>query len=38
MNGKIPEAGSDDWCELMMTKDSKTWTKEEQGQFAQSCI
>lgn len=38
MNGKIPEAGSDDWCELMMTKDGKTWTQEEQSQFAQHCI
>lgn len=38
LNGKIPEAGSDDWCELMMTKDGKTWTQEEQSQFAQHCI
>jgi type II secretory pathway pseudopilin PulG len=38
MNGKIPESGSDDWCELMMTKDGKSWSKEEQSQFAQNCI
>jgi hypothetical protein len=38
LNGKIPETGSDDWCELMMIKDGNTWTQEEQSQFAQHCI
>lgn len=38
MNGQIPEAGSEDWCELMMTKESKEWTQDEQSQFAQHCI
>lgn len=38
MNGKDPEAGTEDWCELMMTKESKEWTSEEQGVFAQHCI
>jgi GTP1/Obg family GTP-binding protein len=38
LNGKIPEVGSEDWCELMMTKDSNVWNQEEQSQFAQHCI
>lgn len=38
LNGRIPDVGSDDWCELMMVKDADAWTKEEQEVFAQRCI
>jgi type II secretory pathway pseudopilin PulG len=38
MEGRIPETGTEDWCELMMTKNADTWTQEEQSQFAQHCI
>lgn len=38
MNGTNPDAGTEDWCELMMTKESKEWTSEEQVQFSQHCI
>lgn len=37
-NGKIPEAGTEDWCESMMVKDSKEWTPDEQALFAKHCI
>jgi len=38
LNGRTPEVGSDDWCEVMMIKDAKDWTKEEQSLFAKNCI
>jgi hypothetical protein len=38
LNGRIPEEGSADWCEVMMVKDAKDWTKEEQSLFAKNCI
>lgn len=38
LNGRVPEVGSDDWCEVMMVKDAKDWTKEEQSLFAKNCI
>lgn len=38
LNGRIPDVGSDDWCELMMVKDADAWTKEEQEVFARRCI
>ena len=38
MNGKIPEAGTEEWCEFMMTKNADTWTLDEQSLFAQKCI
>lgn len=38
MEGKIPETGTEDWCELMMTKNADAWTEDEQAQFAQHCI
>jgi len=38
LNGRIPEVGSEDWCEVMMVKDAKDWTKEEQSIFAKNCI
>jgi|GEM_PF-2477183 len=38
LNGRTPEVGSDDWCEVMMIKDAKDWTKEEQLLFAKNCI
>lgn len=38
LNGRTPEVGSDDWCEVMMVKDAKDWTKEEQSLFAKNCI
>lgn len=38
LNGRVPEVGSDDWCEVMMVKDAKDWTKEEQSIFAKNCI
>lgn len=37
-NGKIPEPGTEEWCELMMTKNADTWTLDEQSLFAQKCI
>lgn len=37
-NGKVPEAGTEDWCEWMMVKDSKEWTPDEQALFAKHCI
>lgn len=38
LNGRVPEVGSDDWCEVMMVKDADAWTKEEQDIFAQRCL
>lgn len=38
LNGRVPEVGSDDWCEVMMVKDAKDWTKDEQSLFAKNCI
>ncbi len=38
MKDKNPEAGTDDWCEVMMVKPSKEWTTEEQQIFAKNCI
>lgn len=38
LNGRTPEVGSDDWCEVMMIKDAKDWSKEEQSLFAKNCI
>lgn len=38
LNGRIPDVGTDDWCEVMMVKDANAWTKEEQALFAQHCI
>lgn len=38
LNGRIPDVGSDDWCEVMMVKDADAWTKEEQEIFAQRCL
>lgn len=38
LNGRTPEVGSADWCEVMMVKDAKDWTKEEQSLFAKNCI
>lgn len=38
LNGRAPEVGSDDWCEVMMVKDADAWTKEEQDIFAQRCL
>ncbi len=38
LNGRVPEEGSADWCEVMMVKDAKDWTKEEQSLFAKNCI
>lgn len=38
LNGRVPDVGSDDWCEVMMVKDAKDWTKEEQSIFAKNCI
>lgn len=38
MKNKNPEAGTDDWCEVMMVKPSKEWTTEEQQTFAKNCI
>ncbi|WP_049629977.1 DUF3012 domain-containing protein [Cellvibrio sp. pealriver] len=38
MKNKNPEAGSADWCEVMMVKPSKEWTVDEQKTFAQHCI
>ncbi|HTF95689.1 MAG TPA: DUF3012 domain-containing protein [Cellvibrio sp.] len=38
MKDKNPEAGTDDWCEVMMVKPSKEWTPDEQQTFAKNCI
>jgi hypothetical protein len=38
LNGRTPELGSDDWCEVMMVKDAKDWTTDEQTLFAKNCI
>ena len=38
LNGRTPEVGSADWCEVMMVKDAKDWTKDEQSLFAKNCI
>jgi predicted negative regulator of RcsB-dependent stress response len=38
MNGRVPEVGSADWCEVMMVKDAAEWTKDEQSLFAKNCI
>lgn len=38
LNGRVPEVGSDDWCEVMMVKDADAWTKEEEDIFAQRCL
>ncbi len=38
MKDKNPQAGTDDWCEVMMVKPSKEWTAEEQQTFAKNCI
>ncbi len=38
LNGRIPDIGSDDWCEVMMVKNAKDWTEEEQSIFAKNCI
>lgn len=38
LNGHVPEVGSDDWCEVMMVKDAKDWTTDEQSLFAKNCI
>jgi Tfp pilus assembly protein PilW len=38
LNGRVPEIGSDDWCEVMMVKDGKDWTPDEQALFAKHCL
>jgi uncharacterized protein HemX len=38
LNGRVPEVGSDDWCEVMMVKDAKDWTLDEQSLFAKHCL
>lgn len=38
LNGRIPDAGSEDWCEVMMVKDADAWTEEEQKIFAKNCL
>lgn len=38
LNGRTPELGGDDWCEVMMVKDAKDWTTDEQSLFAKNCI
>jgi len=38
LEGQAIEVGSDDWCEIMMAKNSDAWTDEERSQFAQHCI
>lgn len=38
LNGRTPEVGSNDWCEVMMVKKANEWTKEEQALFAKNCI
>lgn len=38
LNGRVPEVGSNDWCEVMMVKSANDWTKEEQEIFAKNCL
>lgn len=38
LNGRTPDVGSNDWCEVMMVKKANEWTKEEQALFAKNCI
>lgn len=38
LNGRVPDIGSDDWCEVMMVKDAKDWTLDEQSLFAKHCL
>jgi hypothetical protein len=38
LNGRIPDVGSDDWCEVMMVKDDSAWTTNEQEIFATHCL
>ena len=38
LNGRVPDPGSEDWCEVMMVKDAKEWTTDEQSLFAKNCI
>lgn len=38
LNGRIPDIGSDDWCEVMMVKDASDWTTDEQAIFAKHCL
>ncbi len=38
LDGQVLAVGSDDWCEMMMAKNSDDWTEEERSQFAQHCI
>ncbi|WP_323814590.1 DUF3012 domain-containing protein [Cellvibrio sp. NN19] len=38
LNGRVPEVGSNDWCEVMMVKKANEWTEEEKVIFAQNCI
>lgn len=38
LNGRVPEIGTDDWCEMMMVKDAKDWTLDEQSLFAKHCL
>lgn len=38
LNGRVPEIGTDDWCEVMMVKDAKDWTLDEQSLFAKHCL
>lgn len=38
LNGRTPDVGSEDWCEVMMVKDAKEWTVDEQSLFAKNCI
>lgn len=38
LNGRIPDEGSDDWCEVMMVKDAQDWTLDEQALFAKQCL
>lgn len=38
LNGRVPDIGTDDWCEVMMVKDAKDWTLDEQSLFAKHCL
>lgn len=38
LKGRVPELGSDDWCEVMMVKDADAWTQDERSLFAEKCI
>ena len=38
LNGRIPEEGSNDWCEVMMVKPSSEWAASEQELFAKHCL